>query len=260
MKYFCRLCSHTLDLQFSQLVLKKYDVKYLRCTNCGLLQTEQPFWLQEAYSNPINCLDTGILIRNKMFSRMLSTFLYFTFPKHSKFVDYAGGYGIFTRLMRDYGFDFYWHDPFANNFVARFFEFSDNLGKIDLLTSFESFEHFENPVSEIQNMLDIADTIIFSTVLTGPNTPDPQKWWYYFFEHGQHISFYSKQTLQYLANFFSMNFCTDNRSYHMLTKRNLSQFRFISLSFAGYLGLDIVPQLLLKGKNISDMNYIRTII
>ncbi len=38
------------------------------------------------------------------------------------FLDYAGGYGVFTRLMRDIGFDFYWHDPYTQNLFANGFE------------------------------------------------------------------------------------------------------------------------------------------
>ena len=110
------------------------------------------------------------------------------------FLDYAGGYGVFTRLMRDIGFDFYWHDPYTQNLFANGFE--DDLksnSKFELLTAFEVFEHLVNPKEELEKMLRFSDTIVFSTELMPQEIPDPEEWWYYGFNHGQHISFYTRK-------------------------------------------------------------------
>ena len=57
--------------------------------------------------------------------------------------NYAGGYGIFTRMMRDIGFDFYWLDKYADNLLTNGFEYNKKIHKkIEAITSFESFEHF----------------------------------------------------------------------------------------------------------------------
>ncbi len=50
---------------------------------------------------------------------------------------------MFTRLMRDYGFDFLHYDKHTQNLFARGFEFHDE--KIEAITCFECFEHFVNP-------------------------------------------------------------------------------------------------------------------
>jgi hypothetical protein len=48
--------------------------------------------------------------RNINLSKMVATILLLFFDFRRKFLDYAGGYGVFVRLMRDIGFDFYWYD------------------------------------------------------------------------------------------------------------------------------------------------------
>jgi hypothetical protein len=74
------------------------------------LQTEDPYWLDEAYKDPITLTDTGYMQRNINLSKMVATILLLFFDFRRKFLDYVGGYGVFVRLMRDIGFDFYWYD------------------------------------------------------------------------------------------------------------------------------------------------------
>ena len=45
----CRLCSGDLEYKFQLLLLKNYRVSYYQCVNCSSLQTEEPYWLDEAY-------------------------------------------------------------------------------------------------------------------------------------------------------------------------------------------------------------------
>ena len=60
----CRCCSKNLTSQlFSAKILNK-DTAYFDCENCGYVQTEEPTWLEEAYTNSINDSDTGIMLRN----------------------------------------------------------------------------------------------------------------------------------------------------------------------------------------------------
>ena len=143
-----------MEYAFKAIVLSKYQVSYYHCPHCGFIQTEDPYWLDEAYKDPINVEDTGLLSRNISFSEMTALLIYFLFDKNGIFLDYAGGYGIFTRLMRDIGFNFFWHDPMTQNLLSRGFEYSDSLPRCELLTSFESFEHFKDPLTEITKMLD----------------------------------------------------------------------------------------------------------
>ena len=102
----CTVCGVSMTSAFNAKVLDKYDVHYQQCSGCGLLQTEEPYWLDEAYSNAIAVADTGLVMRNFSIASKLVVLLYLAFEKRGAYLDIAGGYGMLTRLMRDYGFDY----------------------------------------------------------------------------------------------------------------------------------------------------------
>jgi len=97
----CKICRSNSNKIFNAIIINKYKIDYFKCDNCGFLQVEEPYWLEEAYKSPINDSDTGLLERNIYLSRKVSVILYFLFKKDGNYLDYGGGYGIFTRLMRD---------------------------------------------------------------------------------------------------------------------------------------------------------------
>lgn len=60
----CRVCHRPLGTSFSEGRILERNVEYFECAECGYVQTEEPTWLDEAYSSPINLSDTGIMARN----------------------------------------------------------------------------------------------------------------------------------------------------------------------------------------------------
>jgi len=70
-------------------------------------------------------------------------------------VEFAGGYGLLTRLMRDRGFDFHWHDRIARTSSLVVFEWDELEGKISsrALTAFEVIEHVSNPVAFLKDAI-----------------------------------------------------------------------------------------------------------
>lgn len=232
----CKICDGNSEIAFTHLVLSKYDVKYFRCVNCGFLQTEDTYWIEEAYNNALNIDDTGLIKRNEYFREKVSVLLLFLFQKEKSFIDFAGGYGIFTRMMRDVGFDYYWTDKYAKNLVSRGFE--QQLGKsYEALTAFEVFEHLENPVQEIEEMFKYSDTIIFSTLILPVQLPNPNEWWYYAFHHGQHIAFYTQKSIQKLAEKFGATFYSNGTNFHMLSKKKFNQTSYYLLVKLSKYGL-----------------------
>lgn len=134
----CRICSVKTVKMFNARVMNKYDVDYFLCGTCGFLQTEEPYWLKESYADgAISSLDTGVLARNLYFSKVTSGIIYFLLDPRGSFLDYGGGHGILTRMMRDRGFDFYWYDPFAENIFSRGFE-----GAVDGSRKYEALAAF----------------------------------------------------------------------------------------------------------------------
>ncbi len=234
----CKICNSDTKPLHKGLILNKYKIQYFNCHQCGFTQTEEPYWLEEAYSDAISISDTGIMARNNIFSKKAKVLLSLLCDKHGKFLDFGGGYGIFTRLMRDNGFDFFWYDKYATNLVARGFEGKiDNKNSYKAITSFENFEHLLNPLEDIEIMLGLSDMVIFSTELMPVELPEPNKWWYYCLEHGQHISIFSKKSLEHIAQKNNFNFVSDSKNLHIFSKIKVSPMIFFITKIIIQLGL-----------------------
>lgn len=245
----CKICSSKTLTVFRADLIKKYSVDYFFCNNCGFLHTEEPYWFEEAYNNSINFSDTGYMQRNLLLSKNLTILLSLFFPVSGKYLDYAGGYGVFVRLMRDIGFDFYWDDKYTQNLFAKGFEYN-KIDSIDAVTTFESFEHFVDPIIEIENLLNISRNIIFSTELLPNPVPKPEEWWYYGLDHGQHISFYSEKTFKFIADKYCLNY-EKIGSLHLLTEKKISNFKLKILKLRR-IGLHKILQRQLQSKTWSD--------
>jgi hypothetical protein len=202
MMVLCKICNSEMRWVFLTRILGKYDVNYFFCRECGFLCTEQPYWLAEAYTDAIVMSDTGTVSRTILVARKLATALYFCLPDHGqgKWLDYAGGYGTLTRLMRDYGFDFYWSDKYSANLFARGFELPEG-AKCVGITAVEAIEHSEDPHSFIGTILEQtgANYFLFTTELFAGEPLAPEAWWYYGLNSGQHISLFQARTLSKLA-------------------------------------------------------------
>lgn len=219
----CNVCKSETNVLFKGLVMNKYQVEYYKCPKCDFIQTEEPYWLDEAYGSAITDLDIGLVSRNLQYSKALEDIIKNNLDYTGKFLDYAGGYGLFVRLMRDRGFDFYRQDKYCENIFAKHFDLEDTNSKnrFEAVTTFEVFEHLPKPLEEIEIMLNYSDTIIFSTeLLPKNNIKNINDWWYFTPETGQHISFYSLKTLKYIADKHHLFFYSQG-PIHMLTKKKL---------------------------------------
>lgn len=253
----CKICGLSTSLAFKEKVLNKYDAAFLKCNNCGFLFAEDPFWLSESYESAITYSDTGIIQRNIQFSKICSVLIDFYFNRKAKFMDYAGGYGLFTRMMRDIGFDFYWTDKYCENLFAKGFEHKNsNVDKYELITAFEVFEHLVDPVQELENILEYGRNIIFSTELLPEPIPDPESWWYYNFVHGQHISFYSRESLLLLGKKFNLNFYSMG-GIHIYTEKKLNEAILKLLKKASLVFIFDLLKFRYKSKTFDDHLFIK---
>jgi hypothetical protein len=258
-KHSCPVCDSQTELAFTAKVLHKYQADYNVCSNCGYLFAVDPHWLSEAYTSAIASTDTGLVKRNISISAKLACILYFCLRERGdgRYVDIAGGYGMLTRLMRDYGFDFFWQDKYCDNLLAEGFEYTKDNGQAKAVTAFEVLEHIERPAEFIKNAMtefDV-DTLIFSTVLYQGSPPNPSDWWYYAFASGQHIGFFQRKTLQIMGQRLNLKLSSAN-NIHVFSRTKVSEtlLKIISGLIFSRLFVNVI-QLHLGSKTIGDETF-----
>ncbi len=228
---YCKICNSNSSLFSKAKILDRYNIQYFICPNCGFIQTEEPYWLEEAYSKAMTDTDLGILSRNINISLKVYYLIKSLFNDKASFLDYGCGYGIFVRLMRDRGLDFFGFDKYCQNIFSRDFQLEKNQHRhFELITTFEVFEHFEDPLREIEEMISYSKNILFTVDLIPPDKPSPQKWWFFGLDHGQHISFYSLKSLYCIAEKFNLNLYSDGSGLHILTERKLRFNLFLAMN------------------------------
>jgi hypothetical protein len=213
-QFSCRVCG-TFCRYLWKGKLLNFSAKYYECDSCGYVQTEQPYWLEHAYSSAINSSDTGIIARNLKNARIVLATMLVIGKLNDRIVDCAGGYGLMVRLLRDYGVDALWADRYCENLLARGFEYNGE--SASLVTAFEVFEHFVDPVEELDRLLSISPNVLLSTEIIPKNTPPPDQWWYYGQNHGQHIGFFRIKTLKLLAKQRGKYLISNGTTYHLIT-------------------------------------------
>lgn len=240
-----------MELIFSKAILGKYPVNYFYSQESGLVKTENPYWLDEAYQEAIADTDTGLVQRNLSNSRFLEILIPLMFNSEGKFLDVSGGYGLLTRLMRDKGFDFYSTDKYCKNLFAGSFEPEANF-KADSLFAFEVLEHIENPLDFLTDIFSRygCKTIVFSTLTFSNDQIPSQDWWYYAFETGQHITFYQPRTLALMADKLGCNYYMISPEMHIITDKVLSKIS-LSILFNKYLNKIYVGYLKRKRRGMS---------
>lgn len=199
----CHLCGCTAVYQFDQPMLGHYIARYFRCRRCDLLQVEAAPWLDSVYQDAVHPCDVRMVSRNLAMRECCQRIIARYCPQGQRFLDYGGGTGLFTRLMRDAGYEFYRHDAYAPNLFARYFDRQNlpvELRHFDLVTCFEVVEHALDPASIWDELFTNAPLLLCSTCLLPEWPPDRLRNWPYLgSEHGQHLAFYSPRTLAWLA-------------------------------------------------------------
>jgi len=223
----CRLCSGQAKLKFSLTLLQKYPVGYYECLTCESLQTEEPFWLQEAYQHSLSILDTGAAARVLFYAARISFYAQFFSLKN--ILDFGGGDGLLCRLLRDKEWNCYVKDKYAHPIYAQTFT-EPNFEKPDLLLAFEVLEHMPQPKQELGALFQRnPDFFIFSTETYSKG--QGESWHYLAPETGQHVFFYSLKALKQLAKEKGYNFEAAG-GYFIFSKRKISFFQKFCLWLA----------------------------
>ena len=226
----CRLCNGQAEALFTLLALGKYEVSYFRCKQCGSVQTERPYWLGESYSDGgLAALDTGAAQRVQN-CYALTLLIARLFNVSGPILDFGGGDGLLCRLLRDIGYQAYTIDRFSRPFYAQGFG-GQHAGPFELVTAFEVFEHFVEPISGVAEVFTSKPRLVLiSTELYAGQTQD---WWYFSPETGQHVFFYSSDAIRYISRQMGYSVVV-GRGFILFSRRAPTWFQRIALRLIRY--------------------------
>lgn len=214
----CRLCSNESQFVFNKILLGKLDVEYFYCASCGSLQTEEPYWLEEAYHPNNEQLDTGQFIRSLINAAFLGVIHTHLNLGNNQIIDYGCGSGLTARIARDIGINAFGYDAYSLPRLLMGFQ-KHELEKTSVINLCEVVEHFPNPKASFEHIFSCdPDVIVIQTELFEGQSKD---WAYLAQEHGQHVFFYSIHSIGCIANLYKMNLVCIN-GFIVLFKDKLS--------------------------------------
>lgn len=216
----CRVCAKQSGFFFEKRILEKYDVAYFKCESCGQVQTEEPYWLDEAYEAQSK-LDVGMADRCIWTAETTVALAWrLGIGPDEPCLDWGGGTGLFVRLCRDYGMNFFYFDRYPWNVFARGFETEPSGAKNwSCISAFEVAEHLANPMEDFGAIMRCSPRyFIFSTLLYSGESPE----WWYFTDNGQHVAFYTRRSLELIGERYGYRLATNGRDLHLFSKENVS--------------------------------------
>ena len=198
----CRLCGARADFWNRMRLLNRYDVSYYLCSQCGSLETEKPYWLEDAYDVTGTGDDVGAAQRTIDLVLKTSALLdRLKLPGGAECIDFGGGIGLFTRLMRDRGFNFLSYDRYARPFFSDRHSLTSMADRSPaVVTAFEVIEHFPEPAKDLEQLFESRPALVIAT--TELYTGQDLDWFYLGDGTGQHVFFYSRKALALIAKRF----------------------------------------------------------
>jgi hypothetical protein len=190
----CRLCGALTNHVFTATVLQKYEIDYLRCADCQSMQTQAPFWLDEAYAHNLGDMDCGAAQRN--LSSATASMIVANIWGLRNGIDHGGGDGLLCRLLRDYGLNCFVEDKYAAPTYAQGYSDPD-FETPDVIFAFEVFEHFTDPMSEVSALFAKRPKVLFGS--THQYVNQGADWAYLSRHSGHHIYFYSEGGMQVIG-------------------------------------------------------------
>jgi SAM-dependent methyltransferase len=228
----CPICEGTCDLldvvDFNKsceelrgafLALAGVPVYYVLCGQCGFcFAPEFADWTLEDFSTRIYNseyiqVDPDYVSARPEANADSLIELFGAGGKGVRHLDYGGGSGLLSDLLRDSGWQSKSFDPFVDRGVR-----IEDLGKFDLVTAYEVFEHVPDVkqlVSNISSLLDADGVLLFSTLLSDDNIRPRQRltWWYASPRNG-HISLFSRKSLSTIAAAERLQFTSFSSGFH----------------------------------------------
>lgn len=192
-------------------------IEYYICTYCKFISAPTMYkWAskefrEKIYNNEYTKIDPDFIsVRPRVMARSLVELC--PDPRGVKHLDYGGGTGTLSNILKEVQWDSSYYDPYMSTQ-------SKPSGKFNLVTSIEVFEHSNNPKKLIKDILEVLSSkgvLIFTTFLSDNKQSID---WNYIAPRNGHISIYSKLSLELLAKQYNMNFRSFSETTHIMWKK-----------------------------------------
>ncbi|WP_207536945.1 class I SAM-dependent methyltransferase [Sabulicella rubraurantiaca] len=192
------------------------DIAYVRCGRCGFVFTTHFDALTDAeigiriYNSDYHLADPDFAVARPRSSAEVLQAMLGPDRKHLRVLDYGGGNGLLTRIMRERGYLFDSYDPYFGDRTAEPEEKS-----YDLITAFEVFEHSRDPIGTSRDALRFAKPsgAFLASTLTLPNKADID-WWYIAPRNG-HFSIFTSASLDTCARALGRRVLSLSEGFHL---------------------------------------------
>ncbi len=220
----CRVCGGVTRF-FEMATILDFDAQYVICDQCKSMQVTNPHWLSDAHSKAISGLDVGLVSRTTVASRLITSFFKLQRIGQVSGIDWAGGTGLLTRMLRDSGLDVYSYDKYADQELASVFVADEQSlkSKMTFVSAIECFEHLTNPDLDFRNVSHDKDYLILTTETLPSPTPFPssKSWWYFMPETGQHVTFASPEGIRQFGRNIGFDFYLRVGDMHFFARKKL---------------------------------------
>ncbi len=133
-------------------------------------------------------------------------------------LDYGGGHGLLSDMLRDAGWNSQSYDPFVDRALD-----VATLGTFSLITAFEVFEHVpdvQRLMAELGRLIGGEGVVLFSTLLgEGKMVPNSRITWWYASPRNGHVSIFTQVSLAMLSSRYGMQFGSLSPNLHALWRR-----------------------------------------
>jgi hypothetical protein len=199
-----------------------FVAEYFQCSSCQFVYANNPEWIQGSFTKQLNQLDLGSVDRSLILADFMEVFCRSNNLRGAKSLDWGGGYGLLTRIMRDRGFNFFNYDPFVEDLFS-----GPSVGspdeKYDCICISEVLLHLPDPRSTLKQLMGQCDYLLVTAVV--PPSDISSSWWYLMPDTGQHISLFPVKTLKSIADQIGVHLTTDGRFFHLFHTPHMSFLR-----------------------------------